>query len=93
MWERPEDLSERADVDKAISTPPDQLAGTDVKENQEAAMKIQKAVEIEKVPISKSESESEDEEETPNKKLKTEGKMISILTELCFIYLYNCLLI
>lgn len=64
VWERPEDLLARADVDKAVSTPPEQLLGTLEKEKKP---ETQPPIEI---STNKVEIESITEDEAPNKKLK-----------------------
>ncbi|XP_053683234.1 transcription elongation regulator 1 [Sabethes cyaneus] len=76
VWERPEDLKERADVDKAISVPPQQLLGNVPKEANEPAQSSKT------IPIavtndiaekrSDSESSTEESEEIPSKKFKTD---------------------
>lgn len=74
VWERPEDLLGRADVDKAVSTIPEQLVGKDVvKENSGNQDKL--TGEVVKIVNKK---ESSDEEEVPQKKMKVEvaGKLI-----------------
>lgn len=74
VWERPEDLLGRADVDKAVSTVPEQLVGKDVvKENSGNQDKL--TGEVVKIVNKK---ESSDEEEVPQKKMKVEvaGKLI-----------------
>lgn len=73
VWERPEDLLERADVDKAVSTPPEQLV------NVTPGTTAAKAEESEKQPTEspkkRSESEtSDDSDETPNKKAKIDDE-------------------
>lgn len=69
VWERPEDLKERADVDKAISVPPQQLLGTLPKETE-----VVKPAILEPAAEKQSESESsaEESEEVPSKKFKTD---------------------
>lgn len=66
VWERPEDLLGRSDVDKAVSTTPEQLLATQSKdENKPATVTI--------VESNKKRPESEssgDETEMSNKKLK-----------------------
>lgn len=65
VWERPEDLLGRPDVDKAINTTPEQLSGTNKDENKPSAEVV--------VELSKKRPESEssgDESEVSNKKLK-----------------------
>ncbi|EAT36150.1 AAEL011733-PA [Aedes aegypti] len=69
VWERPEDLKERADVDKAISVPPQQLLGNVPKEPTEVAKPVI-AEPVEKQ--SDSESSAEESEEIPSKKFKTD---------------------
>jgi len=65
VWERPEDLLGRPDVDKAISTTPEQLLGAQ-KDDNKAAMEV--IVELNK---KRPESESSgDEADISNKKLK-----------------------
>lgn len=76
VWERPEDLLGRPDVDKAISTTPEQLLVAQKDENKPV---VEVIVEINK---KRPESESSgDEAEMSNKKLKMEvagaGKEIS----------------
>lgn len=65
VWERPEDLLGRPDVDKAINTTPEQLLGTNKDESKPSAEVV--------VELSKKRPESEssgDESEVSNKKLK-----------------------
>lgn len=69
VWERPEDLKERADVDKAISVPPQQLLGNVPKETSEPIKAV--AIEPAEKP-SDSESSAEESEEIPSKKFKTD---------------------
>ncbi|KXJ68605.1 hypothetical protein RP20_CCG002507 [Aedes albopictus] len=72
VWERPEDLKERADVDKAISVPPQQLLGNVPKEaSVEAVAKPAAILEPVEKP-SDSESSAEESEEVPSKKFKTD---------------------
>lgn len=69
VWERPEDLLGRPDVDKAISTTPEQLLGAQSKEENKPTVEIV-------VESSKKRAESEssgDEGDKSNKKLKTEA--------------------
>ncbi|XP_059608869.1 transcription elongation regulator 1 [Phlebotomus argentipes] len=69
VWERPEDLLERADVDKAVSTPPEQLANV-------AAVAKPEEAKVAESPKKRSESEtSEDSDETPTKKAKLEDDL------------------
>lgn len=80
MWERPEDLLGRPDVDKAISTTPEQLLGDQKDENKPA---VEVVVELSK---KRPESESsEDEAEISNKKMKMDavgaGKNIRFQTK------------
>lgn len=70
VWERPEDLLGRADVDKAVSTIPEQLAGNkdaikDFSGNQDKLLTGDVGKIIKK-------KESSDEEEVPQKKLKVD---------------------
>lgn len=69
MWERPEDLLGRPDVDKAISTTPEQLlSGGAQKDESKTATEVAAVAEASK---KRPESESSDEDaETANKKQK-----------------------
>ncbi|XP_058832418.1 transcription elongation regulator 1 [Topomyia yanbarensis] len=72
VWERPEDLKERADVDKAISVPPQQLLGNVPREVEPVpALKQSTSTEITE-KRSDSESSAEESEEIPSKKFKTD---------------------
>lgn len=69
VWERPEDLVGRSDVDKAVNTIPDALIGS-----REIAPVVEtKKPEPFQLEIEKAKSESSDEEESPPKKLKVDG--------------------
>lgn len=81
VWERPDDLIGRPDVDKAVSTAPDQLT-------QSAATKDEKPktlhteIIIEKFVISSKRSESEssgENDEIPQKKMKTSDSIGKLL--------------
>lgn len=68
MWERPVDLMGKPDVNKAISTIPQQLRGILPKNENKAA--VEAVAEFSKKRL---ESEaSSDEEDTSNKKMKME---------------------
>lgn len=72
VWERPEDLFDKIEVDKAISTPPNQLLGSlQLNRTDEAGPPVEIAV------CTESESSAECEE-VPKKKLKSlfTGKLI-----------------
>ncbi len=70
VWERPEDLLGRPDVDKAISTTPEQLLSTVPKDENKAAPEATVvAMELAKKRPD-SESSEEDEAEVANKKQK-----------------------
>lgn len=74
VWERPEDLVGRADVDKAVSATPDQITPATSTLTKEEKPKIAQAeANIENKPptAKRSESESSDNDDVPNKKLKT----------------------
>lgn len=80
VWERPEDLIERADVDKLISTLPEQLAEAEDKEKPEEEV----------VPQIKQRTESvssETSDEPASKKPKVEEKGTSYC--LYFTYIFN----
>lgn len=70
VWERPEDLVGRADVDKAVTTIPEQLVGTKDKETVKETGNLEKLTGD--VMKTKKMEESSDEEEVPPKKLKIE---------------------
>ncbi|XP_055593491.1 transcription elongation regulator 1 [Uranotaenia lowii] len=75
VWERPDDLKERADVDKAISVPPQQLLGNIPKDVQEKVQAAKNALAAEEPSEKQSDSESSVEDadgEAPSKKLKTD---------------------
>lgn len=74
VWERPEDLIGRSDVDKMVSTPPDALAT----QNKDKTPTKRKSA--------SDDSDSEPEDTTPIKKIKkeeTNGKL-KIITTLNF---------
>ncbi|KAG5681050.1 hypothetical protein PVAND_010516 [Polypedilum vanderplanki] len=80
VWQRPEDLIGRADVDKLVSTIPDQLKGTvSEKEEQvsETPSNTGKKNEPEKIVEEEEESEEEDEEVPAAKKSKIEEQVTS----------------
>ncbi|XP_066150090.1 transcription elongation regulator 1 [Euwallacea fornicatus] len=66
VWERPDELVKRSDVEKMVSTPPDTLANTSVANKLDVAQA--------KTPTkTKRSSDSESEGETPAKKAKVES--------------------
>ncbi|XP_058465565.1 transcription elongation regulator 1 [Malaya genurostris] len=72
VWERPDDLKERADVDKAISVPPQQLLGNIARE-LEPAQTLKPSINTDTVEKrSDSESSAEECEEIPSKKFKND---------------------
>lgn len=73
VWERPEDLVGRADVDKAVAATPDQLAqNSTTKEEKPKTSQIEIIPEKAVTGSKRSESESSGEnEEIPQKKMKT----------------------
>lgn len=72
VWERPDDLKERADVDKAISVPPQQLLGN-VPKDAEVAQSSKAPVAMDIVEKqSDSDTSVEESEEVPSKKFKTD---------------------
>lgn len=80
VWERPDDLKERADVDKAISVPPQQLLGNVPAKEQPAEVAAVAAHNSKTSAVamdivekqSESESSAEEVEEVPSKKFKTD---------------------
>uniref|UniRef100_A0A1L8DIB5 Putative transcription factor n=1 Tax=Nyssomyia neivai TaxID=330878 RepID=A0A1L8DIB5_9DIPT len=78
VWERPEDLLERADVDKAVSTRPEQLANI-VDTTIVAKEEVKPTTES---PKKKSESDtSDDSDETPTKKIKMDDDVTIVGTK------------
>lgn len=85
VWERPEDLLGRADVDKAISTTPEQLMTTTSKEDRphveivmdpsaENASNISNSTATASRRRTDSESSGDDPVTTPSKKQKLESR-------------------
>lgn len=68
VWERPEDLLGRADVDKMVATPPDALA----KEKESAPVVVKQQTQPPSSKRSGSEDSESETEETPAKKMKKE---------------------
>lgn len=62
VWERPEDLLNRSDVDKMVASPPDAIATKDGVANNKTPVKTKR-------PGS---DDSDSDEETPAKKAKKE---------------------
>uniref|UniRef100_A0A1B0CG15 Putative transcription elongation regulator 1 isoform x1 rhagoletis zephyria n=1 Tax=Lutzomyia longipalpis TaxID=7200 RepID=A0A1B0CG15_LUTLO len=83
VWERPEDLLERADVDKAVSTPPEQLASSvSSGADSVAAAKEETKQNAAESPKKRSESDSSDEsDETPTKKVKIDDDVTIVGTK------------
>lgn len=101
MWERPEDLLGRADVDKAISTTPEQLLTTIPKgEKPQVEIVMDSTENTADIPTNTaastrrrtdSESSADDADTTPTKKQKLETRMntnINII-HLNFIIFFN----
>lgn len=73
VWERPDDLKERSDVDKAISVPPQQLLGNVPKETESSAQTSKSSSILEAIEKrSESESSADEGEDVPSKKFKTD---------------------
>lgn len=73
VWERPEDLVGRPDVDKAVSATPDQLIQNSVAKDEKPKT-LQPEIAVDKLAVNSKRSESEssgDNDEAPNKKMKT----------------------
>lgn len=79
VWERPDDLKERADVDKAISVPPQQLLGNVPTKEPEVATQSSKTAPVAMDVVEKqseSESSGDEVEEVPSKKFKTDVEAV-----------------
>ncbi|XP_055624534.1 transcription elongation regulator 1 [Toxorhynchites rutilus septentrionalis] len=77
VWERPEDLKERSDVDKAISVPPQQLLGNVPKETESLAQSSKASSILETIEKrSETESSAEEGEDVPSKKFKTDVEAV-----------------
>jgi transcription elongation regulator 1 len=79
IWERPEELMQRADVDKAVSNPPEQIPaqnlrkfGVDILPN--SANNVIQLLGNQPTKL----SESDSSEETVNKKIKIDTQGISV---------------
>lgn len=74
VWERPDELVGRPDVDKAVATPPDQLANSVAVTKDDKPNKKKNAENADPITLKRSESNSSSNEDVPSKKLKTENE-------------------
>lgn len=75
VWERPKELEGRADVDKAIITPPEHLVNIVKQKNNN---KKDDLIDI----LQKSDSEHTSDNENLPKRLKLEGNIVNLATHL-----------
>lgn len=83
VWERPKDLENRADVEKAVRTPPEQLLGTVILPPETSKVEL-----VSPATKKRSESDSSSDSETSSKRQKLDGTFFNFNSEVMKLHIF-----